>query len=178
MSEMITLEPLSITDLPVDVYVARSEEHAALYVGVTGSLATRMRAHQATDTWWPLARSLTVERFLTRREATGREDDLIAELRPIFNRTDQHRGRLGWWLLRDEDVLVLVLSGWTVRQISLGIGMALDAVENSLARLKRDGRLVIEPVMGARPTAHESVSTLRERVVATLGRVPKYDTAA
>lgn len=71
---------------PADVYVIRSAAGEVLYVGVTRDINRRMSVHKCLSGWWRADMAITTERFERRLAAEHREAELIAELKPSYNR--------------------------------------------------------------------------------------------
>jgi hypothetical protein len=70
---------------PHDVYVHLAADGTVLYVGVSLSTAARTAAHRASD-WWQQVASIRVEHLPTRDAALTREAELIASLKPLYNK--------------------------------------------------------------------------------------------
>lgn len=56
-----------------------------LYVGITGNIQNRMGQHRATQAWWDLVGTMTVQRFDSRKESEIAERTAIRDESPIFN---------------------------------------------------------------------------------------------
>lgn len=128
--------------VPTAVYVARDESGAVLYVGMTGSLAARFRAHRKADLWWPQAVSILVEMWPDRAQAASRETILIEQCDPPHNRVEKRRR--GWAEARrqrEDTLLRLRHDGWPLTRISSHLGIDYGAAVNVVTRLRKAGRL-------------------------------------
>lgn len=184
MTKTTVVHPLTLDALPVDVYIARCAERTVLYVGITSSLGARMKHHQCEDRWWSLAESLTIERMPNRQVALQAESRLIEQHDPPYNRVLHPTGaphrqvgsRHAWWLYRDEDILLLALVGWTKWELQQGLGVSLNVVDNALYRLRRSGRLRVEPALGYKQRTDESAASIAARAAEELGHEPSGST--
>lgn len=70
-----------------DVYVHLAADDSVLYVGISLTLAARSSYHRANSPWWKQVSTIRVEHLPNREAALAREAELIAELRPMHNRT-------------------------------------------------------------------------------------------
>ena len=82
------------------LYRSFDRDGRLLYVGISVSPATRLGSHVLTAPWWPLARTITIEPFLSRESAGDAETKAIREEHPIHNvalHKENHRAsRLNW----------------------------------------------------------------------------------
>lgn len=67
------------------VYRCYGRRSALLYIGVTGDLHRRFRAHTARTPWWHEVRRWTVDGPHPQRDALRIERDAIAAERPRYN---------------------------------------------------------------------------------------------
>ncbi|WP_163168117.1 GIY-YIG nuclease family protein [Arthrobacter sp. Alg241-R88] len=77
-----------MTQLPTDpcaVYRFYDSKGDLLYVGITGNLPTRTKAHEGSKPWWKEMSSMTVAHFETREEAREAEQVAIDSERPRYN---------------------------------------------------------------------------------------------
>lgn len=71
---------------PTTVYIFRTADGQALYVGVSMVAAARIRSHKdRCGDFWTKTAHICLEHFLDRRSALNRETQLIAELQPVHN---------------------------------------------------------------------------------------------
>lgn len=68
------------------LYIARDELGAVLYVGCTGNVERRMKAHKGKSPWWKHHASLDIYGPFRYRDALRMEQEWIWTLAPIFNR--------------------------------------------------------------------------------------------
>lgn len=66
------------------VYILRDANGAALYVGCSGRLAIRLRAHMARS-WWPDVASIDITRYHDRATALAAERTAIRSEAPAHN---------------------------------------------------------------------------------------------
>jgi len=57
-----------------------------LYVGITGNLATRLRGHRHTASWFPEIANITLQHFPDNEALLAAERQAIAEENPIYNK--------------------------------------------------------------------------------------------
>lgn len=81
------------------VYRAFDAAGRLLYIGYTGNLGHRLKAHVRTpQRWWAIHTSMTFEWFDTPREANIAERLAILSEYPIFNINDRaYDHPLGWF---------------------------------------------------------------------------------
>lgn len=70
---------------PHSVYVHLAADGTVLYVGISLDAIQRTAAHR-NGGWWEQVASIRIERLPDRAAALAREAELIAELKPIYNR--------------------------------------------------------------------------------------------
>jgi predicted GIY-YIG superfamily endonuclease len=70
---------------PTDVYQLFDGDGTLMYVGVSLSLAQRMRQHRQGKRWWPQVARIEVSHCATRQEALFMEFCLIQRLQPRYN---------------------------------------------------------------------------------------------
>ena|ERR1039457_2693529 len=76
---------IEITEAPTALYRCFAVDGSLLYVGVSGNLCLRFRAHARSSHWWGLADRKTVALFLTRRDALDAETAAIEREQPLHN---------------------------------------------------------------------------------------------
>ncbi len=67
------------------LYRAFNKNNELLYVGISGSLMTRMNSHKRTKSWFKEMSCLTTEHYDTREEALTAESKAIKEENPKYN---------------------------------------------------------------------------------------------
>jgi hypothetical protein len=67
------------------VYVARASTGEVLYVGMTGSVTARLKAHHSQAPWWANDNRIELIPCVDRATAAVVERQTIADLRPRFN---------------------------------------------------------------------------------------------
>lgn len=70
---------------PTDVYRCYDASGCLLYVGISLTVAQRMGQHRSNP-WWPLVSRIEVEHHPDRDTARTREQELIWDLAPLYNR--------------------------------------------------------------------------------------------
>lgn len=88
-------------DAPHYVYSFWADDGACLYVGCTGRLGGRLRAHEAERAWWPDVAEIDVTVYPDCATAEAVERDLIERLQPTHNRVyTEHFPNAGGWETR------------------------------------------------------------------------------
>lgn len=77
--------PLSVME-EATVYRLYDRKLNLLYVGVTGNLAARLKAHAKTQPWWKKVGSVRLEQHTSREDAERAEALAILEESPAYNR--------------------------------------------------------------------------------------------
>ena len=67
------------------LYRAFNKNNELLYVGISGSLMTRMNSHKRTKSWFKEISCLTTKHYDTREEALTAESKAIKEENPKYN---------------------------------------------------------------------------------------------
>ena len=75
------------------LYRAFNKNNELLYVGISGSLMTRMNSHKRTKSWFKEMSCLTTEHYDTREEALTAESKAIKEENPKYNIQGKCRNR-------------------------------------------------------------------------------------
>jgi excinuclease UvrABC nuclease subunit len=70
---------------PYYVYVMKDAQDHILYVGITNSLRTRMRAHYDEKPWIQEVVHISVVPCGSEQYAREKEEELIGELGPVYN---------------------------------------------------------------------------------------------
>jgi hypothetical protein len=150
---VITYSPGELPDsVPTAVYIAHNSDGGIIYVGITGSLASRFAAHKKADLWWSCAASIEVEMWPDRPTAAERECTLIAQFDPPHNRVEKRRG--GWAESRRElaeAFLPLYEAGLSLAAISERLAVGYPAVERTARDLRAEGRIAPRPHWTKRP---------------------------
>lgn len=118
------------------VYVARDGDGHVLYVGLTSAGRDRMKSHGAGSGWWGLAETIQLEHFATRAEAAQRERELIASLKPRWNKAMAAPPELPDGRLSAGEVARLLPWGTSERWVKKNAALLGGASE------KVDGRVV------------------------------------
>jgi hypothetical protein len=90
LSDLIaeTLGDRTDPDIQTALYRYYDDQDRLLYIGISGSLWTRVTAHVKASSWMDFAARSTITRYPTRPEAEEAEEVAIKAEHPIFN--DQH----------------------------------------------------------------------------------------
>ena len=75
------------------LYRAFNKNNELLYVGISGSLMTRMNSHKRTKSWFKEMSCLTTEHYDTREEALTAESKAIKEENPKYNIQGKYRNK-------------------------------------------------------------------------------------
>lgn len=76
---------MTTLDTPQALYRFYNRDGRLLYVGITGDIGVRWRAHNKRKPWWTEVATCTVEHFATRADAEAAEITAIRTERPLYN---------------------------------------------------------------------------------------------
>ena len=169
----MTGEPLAVISfapgelpgsVPTAVYIARNATDVVLYVGITGSLSARFLAHKRADLWWSKATSIGVEMWPDRVNAKAREDQLIAEMDPPYNRAEK------WWRRgaavhgEREDILIeMYQQGVHLNVIAAALDIGYSQCAAMVGRLRKAGRLGVRPKPPSRRRVRQAEGSFEPR---------------